>query len=98
MSLCYICEYSQSSAVSIGLPVGQEPGLDQEPVSISALAALSAQFASTTKLIRVSVDAICSIAIGPSPIATSGNKRMAANQTEYFFVHPGHYLSVVENL
>lgn len=50
-----------------------------------------------TCLIRVHVDAICSIAFGKAPVATTAMKRLAANQTEYFSVSPGDKLSVISN-
>ena len=49
-------------------------------------------------MIRVHCDAICSISIGNSPVATTTNKRLAANQTEYFGVIPGQQIAVITNV
>lgn len=110
MAFLYISEYVGTAVVgrfagASGLvAAGQEPGLDQTPIAISGAQAQSAAFGSTTKLIRVHTDSICSIVIGPTslnagagPEATTSNKRLAANQTEYFGVSAGQLLSVIAN-
>jgi hypothetical protein len=51
-----------------------------------------------TIYIRVHTDAICSIAFGVNPTATTANARFAANQTEYFGVFPGYMLAVIVNV
>jgi hypothetical protein len=48
-------------------------------------------------MIRVNVDAPCSIAIGPNPTAVNTAKRLSQNQTEFFVVQPGHRLAVIQN-
>ena len=98
MALLYISEYQGVAQVHGGLSAPQEPALvDQTPLAIGG-AVQSAAFQSSTKVIRVHCDAICSIVFGPSPqTATTANKRLAANQTEYFGVLPGQVLSVVSN-
>ena len=46
--------------------------------------------------IRVNTDTACCIAVGASPVATTSNSRLAANQTEYFGVTQGDTLSVIQ--
>ena len=97
MALLYISEYQGVAQVHGGLSAPQEPALvDQTPLSIGG-AVQSAAFQASTKVIRVHCDAICSIAFGTNPTATTSNKRLAANQTEYFGVLPGQFLSVIAN-
>ena len=48
-------------------------------------------------MVRIATDATCSILFGPSPIANTGAKRLAANQTEYFAVNAGDKVSVILN-
>jgi hypothetical protein len=111
MAKLYISEYVGLAVVGrfagasgVGA-MAQEPAVvDQTPVAISGTQAQSAAFGSTTKFIRVHTDVICSILIGPTslnsgagPEATTSNKRLAANQTEYFGVSAGQLLSVISN-
>ena len=69
----------------------------QQTVAIGGSSAQSSAFNVTTNLIRVHVDAICSINIGSNPTATTTTARLAANQTEYFTVNPGDKLAVITN-
>lgn len=100
MAKLYLTEYADIGAAGLhsmlAAPMGKEPGVDQTPIVIG-VEAKSAEFAETTRFIRVHADAICSIAVGSAPEATTDSKRMAANQTEYFGVKPGHKLSVIAN-
>jgi hypothetical protein len=51
-------------------------------------------FNKRTSLLRVHCDATCRIEFGASPIADGTSMRMAANQTEYFWVKPGSGLAI----
>lgn len=84
----YVTEYAQSGYTSQGnVPVGYEPGFDQPPVTISGTSAQSLAFKNNTTMVRIHVDSIASIVFGLNPTAVANtNKRLAANQTEYFFV------------
>src|SRR4051812_27348047 len=73
------------------------PAVEQTPVAIAGGANASAVFGATTRFVRLHCDAICSIAFGSAPVATASNMRMAASQTEYFGVQPGHKVSVITN-
>jgi hypothetical protein len=57
----------------------------------------STAFNAKTRYIRVHADAICSIAVGVAPTASTSTMRLSAGQTEYFGVQPGHKVSVISN-
>lgn len=98
MALCFIEEYLTSQAKLSG-QVAQEPSnTSQTPLVIAASSSQSAPFGANTYMIRVHVDAIASVAIGPNPTAVITNKRFAKDQTEYFGVLPGHSLAVIANV
>ena len=100
MATLYVCEYAALATPHSGgnIQVAQEPPLAEQTVAIGgASAALPNAFNINTKFIRVATDSICSIAIGPSPTATTSKKRMAANQTEYFGVQGGWNIAVISN-
>jgi hypothetical protein len=105
LATLYVTEYSRTASVNTNFggrdspaQAPQDPPNAEQLVNIAASPTLSAIFTSTTSLIRVHSDAICSIAIGPNPTATTSQKRLAANQTEYFGVSPGTYISVIANV
>ena len=105
MSVLYIAEFSFLAPVTQGnfvemkvpAPVAQVPPIAEQTVSISGSHAESSAFNASTRFVRVETDAICSIAFGTSPVATTSNMRLAANQTEYFGVAPGSKISVISN-
>lgn len=103
MATLYVSEYANVAAVghSYGpaTVVGQaplEPPLAEYTVPFGSA---SAAFQAKTTFVRLHADAICSVAFGASPSASTTNKRMAANQTEYFGVPAGlgFSVSVVSN-
>jgi len=102
MAKLYVTEYSGAGRYyGSAIPVA-DTGVWTEnansPMGVSASATVSASFGTNTKLIRVETDAICSIVISPTGAnATANNARMAANQTEYYYVESGHYISVITN-
>lgn len=98
MALLYISEYANIPNIAGNLNVVQEPALvEQTPISTAGAHTESSAFANNTNYIRVNVDSTnaCCVLIGLAPVATTANKRLAANQTEYFKVTPGHKLSVI---
>lgn len=98
MATLYISEYSEAGIKGPGmLPAAAEPGVTTQTVAISGTTAQSAAFGATTRFVRVHTDAICSIAFGSNPTATTSKLRMAANQTEYFAVRPGDKVAVISN-
>jgi hypothetical protein len=104
MATLYIAEYSNMATAAssmgpafVGAQCPQEPAVAEQTVSIGVSHAESSAFNANTRFIRVHCDAICSIVISASPVATASNKRLAANQTEFFGVSPGMSLSVITN-
>jgi hypothetical protein len=94
MATAYITEYGGAGAERT--QVASSPAITSQTVAIGS-EAKSAAFNSQTRIIRVHVDAICSILIGLSPTATTASARMSANSTEYFGVNPGDKISVISN-
>lgn len=100
MAFLYITEYIDVPQQQGGMiPMGSEPGVDQAPLAIAGASAASAAFAAATKFVRLHTDAVCSVKFGTVPVATSANKRLAANATEYFAVAQGqtHKVAVITN-
>jgi hypothetical protein len=101
MAKLYITEYEDkwSKQAADAMQVVREPPVvDQTPLAIAASAAPSSAFNARTTLVRLHTDAVCSFAIGPvGTVATANSQRMAANQTEYKLVTPGHIVSVITN-
>ena len=97
MAVAYITEFAALANVS-GCPVAMMPPLAQQTVVIGAEAD-SIAFNASTRYIRVQVDAICSIAIGLTPTATTSMLRLPAESTEYFAVplNSGYKISVITN-
>lgn len=95
MATLYISEYSHVASVGVSYGPASAPGqAPLEPaLADQALASwpeASNAFQPGTTLVRVHTDSICSIVFGQgSPSATTSNKRLAANQTEYFGVPAG---------
>lgn len=95
MAAAYIAEVQN---IRMGGPAIEFPIIREQVVSIAGSHNESLPFSDNTQYIRVNCDAICSIAIGPSAVATTNNMRLAANQTEYFQVRPGQVISVISNV
>lgn len=96
MATAYITEYQKYSGSGTMFQAALEPAQKNQTVAITTNTQSSA-FGKNTYLIRVHVDAICSIEVGPNPTATTASKRMAANQTEYFAVLPFQKIAVITN-
>ena len=97
MAVLYISEYDNVATDNRGMvQAGQEPAIATQTVAIG-VAAQSAAFNARTRFVRIHTDAICSVAFGANPTATTSSARMAANQTEFFGVVPGHKVSVISN-
>lgn len=73
------------------------PSVTTQTVNIGASSAQSAAFSTATNFIRVHTDSVCSIKVDADPTATTSTSRLAADQTEYFQVTPGHKLAVISN-
>lgn len=87
MAKVYITEYARATQDSrANIPSAEEPPLATQVLDTSGGVQVSAFFNKETRMIRVHTDGICSVVVGTAPTATTGNSRMAANQTEYFGV------------
>ena len=88
MAVCYISEYDKLARDEQGylMAAGLEPSLAEQQVAIGAGSTQSSAFNASTRIVRVHTDAICHIAIGTNPTASTATKRLAANQTEFFGV------------
>jgi hypothetical protein len=94
MATLYITEYADSGHTHAPVAVAQEPRIVSQTVTIAAGSAQSSAFNSTTRLVRLHTDAICSVEFGTNPTSTAAKSRMAANQTEYFAVPQGQAYKV----
>lgn len=95
MAVLFIAEFTDHAFSRI--PVAPMPPLAEQTVAIGGASTQSSAFSSSTKVVRVHADAICSIAIGSNPTATATKLRMDAGQTEYFGVTPGDKIAVISN-
>jgi hypothetical protein len=99
MAKVYITEYNHIVHLLEGTtPIAAEPALvDQAPVTTTGASAQAAAFNLNTKLIRVHTDGIISFNVGSNPTASTNNRRMAANSTEYFGVQGGQTIALITN-
>jgi hypothetical protein len=91
MAKLYVTEYAGHDAYS-----GQEPPITEQAFTFSSSTQSNA-FAERTMLVRIHTDAICSIAFGADPTATTDSRRMVAGATEYFAVSRGLKVAAVAN-
>ena len=102
MAKLYLTEYvdigrAHGTAVPIA-DAGSWAENANSPIPIGGVSNPSVAFGANTTVVRVHCDVICSILITFAGLsATTGNARLAANQTEYFFVRPTQILSVIAN-
>ncbi len=99
MAVLFITEFKggRKDRNGFALPVAMTPPVAEQTVAIGGSSTQSSALNSTTEVVRVHTDAICSIAFGASPTATATTMRMAAGQTEYFYVVPGSKIAVITN-
>lgn len=75
------------------------PPLAEQTIAIGgASVQCTNAFNAKTAMIRVETDAICSIAIGTNPTATTTNMRMNAGDVEYFSVSANMKIAVISNV
>jgi hypothetical protein len=99
MAFMYVTEYAGLGSSNNGTDVqavAAPPLVEQPRVAISGASAASAAFGPNTTLVRIEVDAICSVNVGGNA-ATTNSGRMVAGQTEYFRVAPGQVANVISN-
>ena len=99
MAKVYVTEFvGADEKTNVLVPAAKVAGLvDQTPITLTGSSAQSAAFGAGAGLVRVHTDAICSIAFGANPTATTSSMRLGAGQTEYFAVAPGMKVAVISN-
>jgi len=99
MATLYIAEFASVGGTSnFGVAGGFTPPITEQTVAIGGGSTPSAAFNANTAFVRLHADAICSLAWGTSPTATTSKMRMAAGQTEYFAVpQTGYKVAVISN-
>lgn len=94
----YVAEFTEPSRYAGSLmPAAAVPAVAEQTVAIGGASTQSSAFNAKTHLVRVHTDAICSIAFGSDPTATTSTMRLAADTTEYFEVQPGDKIAVITN-
>lgn len=97
MATAYISEHS-GAVLGVWIEV---PKLVQNNVAITAGSLASNPFNQNTALVRIHVDAVCSVRFSPGPgevpVATTADMRFPSNYTEYFSVRPGDMVAVIAN-
>lgn len=76
-------------------PVASLPAGVVQQINVTASSQQSAAFQANTGLIRIKTDMACRIAVGTNPTADGTSLLLAAGDTEYFGVTPGHKLAVI---
>src|SRR5574340_1147399 len=96
MAVAFITEYARLGRDPSAAPMiyPEEPPTANQTVAIGVGSVQSAAFNAATSLVRVSVDAICSIEFGTNPTASATTRRMPANTVEYFAVPAGRSFKV----
>ncbi len=100
MAKLYITEFASTAIDARGQPVAapQNPVVAKQAfITSSGSSQQSAAFSGATRFIEYHSDGICSIDIGADPIADVNYRRMAANETRFEGVEPGHKLAVITN-
>jgi len=88
----YLAEYTDIRANA-----ALEPLTAQQKILTTGASQSFTAFGVNTQFIRIHTDNIMSFKIGAAPSAATTDARMAAGQTEYFKVRPGHILAVITN-
>lgn len=101
MTTLYISEFSGQGIdqQARNLNIAAQPPNAEQTVAIGGSSVQSAAFQQSTRMVRLHTDSICSIEFGTNPTATATKARMAANQTEYFYVPAGqgYMVAVITN-
>jgi hypothetical protein len=98
MAKIYITEHERPSVVFGNLmPVAKMPPLATMTAPIGVGSTQSSGFGTSTYMVCIHADTICSIEFGSNPTATTSSRRVASNATEYFEVVPGQKVAVIVN-
>jgi hypothetical protein len=74
------------------------PPIAEQTVAIGMTTAASTNaFTTRTRFVQIHTDAVCSIAFGVAPVATTSNQRLAANETRFVTVNAGDKVAVIVN-
>ena len=102
MSTLWVREYSQTatggSPVSAGagkMPVAQEPGTDQSPVTFTT-SAQSAAFATGTTFIGIIGSGAFHYVVGSNPTATTNALKVPANTLVFIGVTAGQKIAAID--
>jgi hypothetical protein len=96
MSKAYVTELTTLATKTANAQIAQMPPVAEQTVTFTTTTQSSA-FNVATRYIRVHSPAICSIAIGSDPTATTSTMRLPADTIEYFGVTAGHKIAFVDN-
>jgi hypothetical protein len=101
MAWLYVDEFSDLGIDGRGQPI-MAPDytylLTQYRIAIGGSSAPGPNFTGATRFIQFHCDAICSIAITPSPVAVVTFGRIAANETRFIGVSPNiQAIAVISN-
>lgn len=95
MATLWIREYSLVGVVAgRPVPIVNEPGTDQTPVTFSA-SAQSAAFASTTTVISIIGSAAFHFVVGSNPTATTNALKVPADTLVHVAVTSGHKIAAI---
>ncbi len=102
MATLYISEFSGWGSFNSQIFQGAlgTPPVAEQKLSITTTSTASSTFSSTTHLVLIETDAICSLAwsAGSTTVsATTSAQRMAAGEARIYAVIPGGSVSVVTN-
>jgi hypothetical protein len=78
------------------MQIPQMPPIAEQAMDIGATSAASSAFNASTRFVCLSAKADCHIAVGADPTATTGKMPLAAGQSYYFGVTPGHKVAVIQ--
>ena len=99
MAVVYVAEFASVGGTGNFVVAGaMVPPIAEQTIAISGVsAAVANPFNKNTTFVRIHTDAICSIAFGTAPVATVGNMRLAAGQTEYFSTPAAYKVAAISN-
>lgn len=102
MAVLYVTDFTSIGNDGFANPISSA-ALPYNQTQTVAIGASSAQttnaISNNSRVVRLHSDAICSFAVGSNPTATATSPRLAANQTEYFWVpiNSGIKVAVITN-
>jgi len=102
MATLYITEYARLADDEPGrtIQAGQEPPVNEYTISITGSSQPSLTFHQSTRFVMIGTDAVCHIAFGDDPVASSANRRLPADSTVFYGVPNAtqYKLAVIEGV